>query len=187
VLSPEEAFVLFFETHPYLSVWGRLFNKRVLGTRRFLKEIDIGEDVIFFSQSLAASVQITSVNRIGYFYRQRGGSLTKNLKNEKFYIDHLAFFELVMIVAKSISVRCENSVRRLRNRNMKDLLRAFFVCYRDLQNFKLCKMEFKKHLDYFFDNPLIGQRDRIKLQVLLKSRTAFKIGQKLIGATHGHF
>lgn len=89
-IAKKEVFKLLFDEIKYMTIWGKLYRKSVVGTQRF-SNFSLGEDVEFNSRVFPRAKRFFHIPSELYFYRERVNSAVsskfdiKNLDNVKAY------------------------------------------------------------------------------------------------------
>ena len=86
--------------HVFGSVWRCLFKKSTIGETRFDKNIRISEDLLFTTNVVFNSKNISFVNESLYFYRMDNSSATSSYKKSFFESQAQLSHELCVLFAK---------------------------------------------------------------------------------------
>ena len=89
-----------FTTHqkPYPSVmlWDKLYKKELFQNLRFVKEINVGEDLVLQHHLLHNATKVCFVDKNLIYYRERSNSLTHSKFSYQYIEDHLTLVKLLL-------------------------------------------------------------------------------------------
>lgn len=153
------------ETALTIPVWNKLYNKKLFDKIRFPKG-KLHEDVYVTYKLFYNSIKIVELNKIGYFYYQRLGSII----NSDLNIKKLEVYDNVREIYKYI---CNKDIK-LENLVLKQYVSKYLNLYNELNKSKSIDEDIKKIYrkrminDFRSDlKGLIKNSDNIKLTLII--------------------
>lgn len=127
------------------TVWGKIYDKKLLNNVKFDGKITIGEDTLFFCEAALVSEKVIYVDKLMYYYFNNNNSLTHSY-NEKMLINEIYWHKKLEKLFDKFNIK--NKHKLIKYTKLKGLLNVIilYVLTNPIQSIQKKRMRIKELL-----------------------------------------